>query len=67
MLEHQEWSRRGSPECPVDPQEVREKFFANAAHAMTRAHAQRVADEVAQLDKLPSLDGLLSLLKETTQ
>ncbi len=67
VLEHEEWSRRGSPECPVDPQEVREKFFANAAHAMTRAHAQRVADEVAQLDKLPSLDGLLSLLKETTQ
>jgi 2-methylcitrate dehydratase PrpD len=65
VLEHHEWSRRGSPECPVDAQEVRAKFFDNTAQALPRASAERIVEQVAQLEKLPSLDALLSLLKET--
>jgi 2-methylcitrate dehydratase PrpD len=67
LLQHEEWSRRGSPECPIDPKEVEAKFFANSALAMPRASAQRIVEQVAQLDKLASLDVLLSILKETKQ
>jgi 2-methylcitrate dehydratase PrpD len=65
VLQHEEWSRRGSPECPVDAQEVQAKFFANVAHALPRPSAQRIVEQVAQLEKLASLDELLSILKET--
>lgn len=64
LLSRDVWARRGSPENPVNPEEVIEKFFANSSHALNKTTAEELARQVLMIESLDSLEGMMSLLKE---
>ncbi|APV49491.1 hypothetical protein BWI17_07225 [Betaproteobacteria bacterium GR16-43] len=59
MLERLALHRRGSPEKPLKPAEIVEKFHAVVAPCMTRPDAQRIVDLVARLETLEHLGPLI--------
>ena len=66
-LTHDVWARRGSPECPVTPAEIKEKFLVNSTQAMSKTIANEVARQVMKLETLSSLEELIYLLQETNR
>ena len=52
--------RRGSPENPLEPGEIVDKFHAVVAPCMRRADAQRIVELVDGLESLPDLRGLIA-------
>lgn len=54
--------RRGSPENPLTPDEVLEKFRHVAGACLPRAYVDRIMELTAQLDRLESLQELIALL-----
>ncbi|MGH8811059.1 MAG: MmgE/PrpD family protein [Advenella sp.] len=64
LLSHDVWARRGSPENPVIPAEITEKFFANSSHLLNKTTAEELVRQVLMLESLDSLEGIISLLKE---
>ena len=51
--------RRGSPENPLSPGEIVDKFYSVVAPCMQRADADRIVGLVDRLDSLPDLDALV--------
>jgi 2-methylcitrate dehydratase PrpD len=62
VLSHDVWARRGSPENPVDRQDVEDKFFGNVARRISGETARRIAELVGRLDALPDASELARLL-----
>ncbi|WP_233238556.1 MmgE/PrpD family protein [Bordetella sp. LUAb4] len=62
VLEHDAWARRGSPESPVTPAEVEEKFFLNVAQRIPGDAAHRIVELVGGLESLPDIEALVALL-----
>jgi 2-methylcitrate dehydratase PrpD len=54
--------RRGSPENPLTPDEVLDKFRHVAGACLPRAHVDRIIDLTAQLDRLESMQEMTALL-----
>ena len=52
--------RRGSPENPLKPAEIVDKFFAVVAPCMKRPDAERVVELVDRLETLPDLRALIA-------
>ncbi|MBI3374343.1 MAG: MmgE/PrpD family protein [Betaproteobacteria bacterium] len=61
-LRHREAVNRGHAERPLTNDEVRAKFFENAALYFPPAHAQAVCEQVLALDQLANLQTLETLL-----
>ena len=51
--------RRGSPENPLSPQDIVDKFYSVVSPCMKRADAQRIVALVDRLEDLPDLRGLI--------
>ncbi len=58
VLEWREAVNRGSAERPLAPEEVRAKFFRNAARSVLRPVAEAIAAAVEALDRAPRVDEL---------
>jgi 2-methylcitrate dehydratase PrpD len=58
--------RRGSPENPLAPGEIVEKFHAVVAPCMKRSDAQRVVSLVDRLETLPDLRELIASVETLT-
>jgi 2-methylcitrate dehydratase PrpD len=55
--------RRGSPENPLSPQEIVDKFHAVVAPCMKRADADRIVEVVDRLETLPRVNELMDLIQ----
>ncbi len=55
--------RRGSPENPLSPQEIVDKFHAVVAPCMKRADADRIVEVVDRLETLPHVNELMDLIQ----
>ena len=55
--------RRGSPENPLSPEEIVDKFHAVVAACMQRADAERIVALVDRLETLADLTPLMDLIK----
>jgi 2-methylcitrate dehydratase PrpD len=53
---------RGTPENPLSPDELRDKFRDCARRALRPAQVERALELLASLDALPALDGLVGSL-----
>jgi 2-methylcitrate dehydratase PrpD len=53
--------RRGSPENPLAPAEIVEKFFAVVSPCMERSRAEKIVAVVDRLETLDRLDDLIAL------
>ena len=56
--------RRGSPENPLAPAEIVEKFFAVVSPCMERGRAEKIVALVDRLETLDRLDDLIALATE---
>ncbi|MFH1602615.1 MAG: MmgE/PrpD family protein [Pseudomonadota bacterium] len=54
--------RRGSPENPISPAEIVDKFYAVVAPCMKRTDADKIVETVDRLEKLANLDELIELV-----
>jgi 2-methylcitrate dehydratase PrpD len=54
---------KGTPENPLAPHELHQKYLALATTATTAAHAERIADTVRGIDGAPDLAGLARQLR----
>jgi 2-methylcitrate dehydratase PrpD len=64
VLRHREAINRGHAERPLSNEEVRDKFFDNAALHFSPGHAKAVCDQVLALDRLPSAGTLEAMLAQ---
>jgi 2-methylcitrate dehydratase PrpD len=55
--------RRGSPENPISPKEIVDKFYAVVAPCMKRADAERIVGIVDRLETLTDLNELIELVR----
>ncbi|MBI3372324.1 MAG: MmgE/PrpD family protein [Betaproteobacteria bacterium] len=55
--------RRGSPENPLSPQEIVDKFYAVTAPCMKRADAERIVAVVERLETLSEMNELTDLIQ----
>lgn len=55
--------RRGSPENPLSPREIVDKFHAVVAPCMKRADADRIVELVDRLQRLPDVNELMDLIR----
>jgi 2-methylcitrate dehydratase PrpD len=55
LLEENQPHPRGGLEDPLPPQEIEEKFRANARLALPAAKVERILDNVRQLERLPAI------------
>ena len=62
-LERLALHRRGSPEKPLKPGEIVEKFHAVVAPCMKRADAERIVELVDRLETLPDLRALIEAVR----
>jgi 2-methylcitrate dehydratase PrpD len=62
VLEENQPHPRGGLESPLPPEEIEEKFRANARLALTQERVDRIVDSVSQLEQLPSITALSDLL-----
>lgn len=62
-LSWREQINRGAPERPLSQSEIRDKFDLNARLTLAEEQAQLVADTVQNLEKLESVDELMSALR----
>jgi 2-methylcitrate dehydratase PrpD len=53
---------RGADARPLSPAEIERKFYDNATRAVSRAHAERVREAVASLERAPDLVELCEAL-----
>lgn len=60
VLERLALNRRGSPEKPLKPSEIVDKFFAVVSPCMRREDAKVIVDLVDRLETLPSLAPLIA-------
>ncbi len=61
-FKHEETNRRGSPENPVSPEDIRTKFDALAGPVLGANGAAALADDVAKLEKLPEITPVTEIL-----
>lgn len=59
---HEELARRGSPENPVSPSEVQEKFRGNVAALISDAEADRIIADVDGFETITDAKPLLAIL-----
>jgi 2-methylcitrate dehydratase PrpD len=59
--------RRGSPENPISPAEIVNKFYAVVAPCMTRSDAERIVGLVDKLETLPDLRALIAAVASPVQ
>lgn len=62
VLEENQAHPRGGLEDPLPPQEIAEKFRANARLALPSERAEKIIDAVGRLEELPSIAPLTDLL-----
>jgi len=62
VLEENQPHPRGGLESPLPPEEIEEKFRANAALALSRAKVEKIVAAVRKLEKLSSVRVLADLL-----
>jgi len=62
ILEENQPHPRGGFESPLPPEEIEEKFRANALLALPAAKVERIVDTVRRLEQLSSLTALTELL-----
>lgn len=63
VLEENQPHPRGGLESPLPPEEIEEKFRANARLALSQEKVNRIVDLVRQLEQLPSITVLSDLLQ----
>jgi 2-methylcitrate dehydratase PrpD len=54
--------RRGSPENPLSPQEIVDKFYAVVAPCMERGRAEKIVEIVDRLEKMDDVTDLINLV-----
>ena len=54
--------RRGSPEHPLNPEEIEYKFRQVVSGCVSKANADQMVSTVRKLEKLPNLSGLIRLI-----
>jgi 2-methylcitrate dehydratase PrpD len=54
--------RRGSPENPLSPQEIVDKFYAVVAPCMERGRAEKIVETVDRLEKMDDVTDLINLV-----
>jgi 2-methylcitrate dehydratase PrpD len=62
ILEENQPHPRGGLEDPLAPEEVRDKFRANARLALPAGNNEKIIDTVNRLEQLPSIGSLSELL-----
>jgi 2-methylcitrate dehydratase PrpD len=62
-LEENQLHPRGGLEDPLPPDEIAEKFCANARLALSAAKVERILDNVTQLERLPAISQLTDHLR----
>jgi 2-methylcitrate dehydratase PrpD len=62
VLEENQPHPRGGLEDPLPPEEIEEKFRANARLALSAANVERVLELVRQLERLPAISALADQL-----
>ena len=62
MLEENQAHPRGGWELPLPPQEIEEKFRANARLALPAEKVERIIDSLQKLEHLASITALGDLL-----
>jgi 2-methylcitrate dehydratase PrpD len=62
ILEENQPHPRGGFELPLPPEEIEDKFRANARLALPAAKVDELLDMVRRLEQLPSITGLTQLL-----
>ncbi len=62
ILEENQPHPRGGFESPLPPEEIEDKFRANARLALPAAKVDELLDMIRQLEQLPSITGLTQLL-----
>ncbi|MEE9276670.1 MAG: MmgE/PrpD family protein [bacterium] len=60
----EEKRQRGCPENPISAAEVRAKFMDNARRALPAARAEELADRIARLETLDTLEPVGEILRE---
>jgi 2-methylcitrate dehydratase PrpD len=65
VLEENQPHPRGGFESPLPPEEIDDKFRANARLALPEGRLDVIINSVKRLDKLPSITDLTDLLKST--
>ncbi|HXG52342.1 MAG TPA: MmgE/PrpD family protein [candidate division Zixibacteria bacterium] len=63
VLEENQPHPRGGPEWPLPPEELQEKFRANARLALPESRAERIIAAVSSLEELSSIRELTELLR----
>ena len=57
-LSHREQINRGAAENPFTPNEVKDKFRANASSAMTADETDKILQRVLEMDTAENISGL---------
>jgi 2-methylcitrate dehydratase PrpD len=65
VLEENQPHPRGGFESPLPPEEIEDKFRANARLALSEGQLDVIINSVKRLDKLPSIADLTDLLEST--
>lgn len=62
-LFHREPVNRGARENPITPDSVKQKFMDNATRAVSNSQAEEIAEAIASMDQMSSLDALTDTLR----
>lgn len=67
VLRHREDMNRGCGDRPLGAAEIEEKFFQNAALAVSKAHVQRIHQSIMRIDEMSDLTELCAVLALSDQ